>query len=78
MKMTTELKINITIDELLDKKGLTRYWLSKETGMTYQNISNLCSGKTTSIIFEKLVRICNALECEPGDIINVSNLYNKY
>ena len=61
--------IRITIDEKLEEMGKTRYWLAKQTGMTYPNICNLASGKTTGILFEKLDKICDAMDCAPGDII---------
>ena len=62
--------IKITIDNKLEELQKTRYWLAKQTGMTYPNICNLASGKTKGILFEKLDRICDALNCLPGDIIN--------
>lgn len=43
----------MTIEELLKKKGLSRYRLSKESGVPWATLSDICSGKT---IFER----CNA------------------
>ncbi len=60
--------MKITIDEQLNKLGKKRYWLSKEVGMTYQNIMRLCNGQTNSIKFELLEKICKTLNCTPNDI----------
>lgn len=59
----------IKIAELLETKGKTKYWLSKETGITYPNLDKLIKNETTSIKFEFLEKICKALECELTDII---------
>lgn len=58
----------INIDKILESKGKTRYWLSKETGITYQNIKKLADNKTNSIKFELIENICNVLECTPNDL----------
>lgn len=65
--------MKIVIDSILDEKGKTRYWLSKETGITYTNISNLCNNKTTSIKFDMITNICKTLNCTPNDIFDISN-----
>ncbi|WP_300344684.1 helix-turn-helix transcriptional regulator [Fusobacterium sp.] len=58
----------INIDKILENRGKTRYWLSKETGITYQNIKKLADNKTNSIKFELIENICNVLECTPNDL----------
>lgn len=61
--------MQVEIDKILKERNKTRYWLSKETGITYTNISNLANNKTSSIKFEVLESICEALECSPNDIL---------
>lgn len=61
--------MRIAVDELLEKKGKSRYWLSKQTGITYANISRLCNNETVSIKFAILEKICVVLECSPNDIL---------
>lgn len=61
--------MKIQIDTLLEQQNKTRYWLAKETGIYYANIKKLCDNNTTSIKFEMLNKICDVLDCEPGDII---------
>lgn len=61
--------ITLNIDNLLHEKGKSRYWLAKQCDMSQDNIKKICEGKTISIQFEKLEKICHALECTPNDII---------
>lgn len=60
--------MRINIDEILKQRNQSRYWLAKETGITYPNITNLCNGKTSSIKFEMIDKICRVLQCTPNDI----------
>ena len=71
--MTLKIKLN----EVLNSKNKTKYWLSKQTGMTAQNIGKLANGQTTSIKFENIDAICNALECEIGDIFEINKKIKK-
>lgn len=61
--------IKVCIDDLLTKHDKSVYWLAKETGITNNNLANLIKNKTSSISFEKLDKICEALNCDVGDII---------
>ena len=61
--------MKVEIDKILKEKNKTRYWLSKQTGITYTNISNLANNKTSAIKFEILESICEALDCTPCDIL---------
>lgn len=64
--------MKINIDEILKQRNQSRYWLAKETGITYPNITNLCNGKTSSIKFEMIDKICRVLQCTPNDIFVIS------
>lgn len=63
--------MKIKLNELLDKKDKTRYWLSKETGITHQNLTKLGRGDTKLISLDNLEKICIALECTPNDILEI-------
>lgn len=63
------MKINIQIDKLLSKKGKTKYWLSKEIGISHQNLTKLARNETTSIRFCLLEDLCKALDCSPNEIL---------
>lgn len=63
--------MKILIEDVLKQKQKTRYWLFKQTGISYNAVCNLCDNKTNSITFEGLEKICNALECTPNDIFEI-------
>ena len=61
--------MEIKIKKILEEKGKTIYWLSKEVGITHYNLSKLVKNETTSIKFEHIEKICKALNCTPNDIL---------
>ncbi len=62
--------IVIRLAELLDERGMTLTELSAEVGLTLANLSILKTGKAKAIRFSSLEAICEALDCEPGDLID--------
>ncbi len=71
------MTIKIQIDELLEKKGRTFYWLSKQTGVSHTTLWRLKKGKALGLNFSTLEKICEALECEPGDVLKSGNHSSK-
>ena len=67
--MSTEIKVNL--DLLLVKRGMSLTKLSEKVGITIANLSTLKRGKARAIRFSTLVAICEALECEPGDLLEL-------
>lgn len=61
--------LSLRVNEVLQEKGKTAYWLSKQTGISPNNIGKICNGETTNIRFDTMEKICIALECTPNDII---------
>lgn len=61
--------IYVNVEQILKKQKKSKYWFVKNMGGSYQSISNMMDNISTSIHFETLERICDILECEPGDII---------
>ncbi len=61
--------IILTLDEALEKYGLTRYELAKRTGIQYQVIDNYYKNKVKRYDSYVLERICDAIGCEVKDII---------
>ena len=59
----------LKIEPLLKEKGKTKYWLSKQTGISSNNIGYICNGKSTNITLNTVYKICKALDCTPNDII---------
>ena len=64
-----ENMIIITIDKQLEKLKISRYELSKRTGIQYQIIDNYYKNKVKRYDSYVLDRICNALDCKIEDII---------
>ena len=62
--------IRLTIDKCLEAKGITRYELSKRTGIRFQIIDNYYKNKVVRYDSDILNRICKALDCDITDIIN--------
>lgn len=70
--------LKIDIEPLLKEKGKTKYWLWKQTGLTYTNFDNLIKNRTSSIRYANLEKLCDILECTPNDIlVKVKNDNNK-
>jgi len=65
--------IEIRLDELLENHGRSFYWLSKETGISHTTLWRLKKGKALGINFETLEKVCEALKCQPGDVLSHSN-----
>lgn len=63
--------ITVRIDELLEEKGRSFYWLSKQTQISHTTLWRLKKGKALGINFATLEKICQALECEPGDVLRL-------
>ena len=61
--------IIINIDVMLAKRKMSVTELSERVGITLANISILKNGKAKAIKIETLNRICKALNCQPGDIL---------
>jgi len=65
--------IEIRVDLLLAEHGRTFYWLAKETGISHTTLWRLKKGKALGINFETLVKMCQALKCQPGDVLVLAN-----
>lgn len=65
--------IKLTIDKALENLNITRYELSKRTGIFYQIIDNYYKNKVVRYDSYILDKICTALNCDISDIIEYSN-----
>ena len=63
------MEIVVTLDVMLAKRKMRSKELAAAVGITEQNISLLKSGKVKGIRFETLAKICEALACQPADIL---------
>ena len=62
--------IEIHLDKYLKKRHMTLTQLSEAVDITIANLSILKSGKAKAIRFSTLEKICEVLECQPGDLIS--------
>jgi putative transcriptional regulator len=67
--MATIIKVNL--DLLLVQRKMTLTELSDKVGITLANLSILKRGKGRAIRFSTLVALCEALNCEPGDLLQL-------
>lgn len=64
-------RVEVTLDAVLAERGVTLTALSEATGITMANLSILKTGKARAIRFSTLSAICEALDCQPGDILKL-------
>ncbi|ATY33570.1 helix-turn-helix domain-containing protein [Sphingomonas psychrotolerans] len=67
------MPIGVTLDVLLQRRGMTLTELSERIDLTLANLSILKTGKAKAIRFSTLEAICRELNCQPGDLINYSS-----
>ncbi|WP_018700667.1 helix-turn-helix domain-containing protein [Amorphus coralli] len=63
------MAIVVNLDVMLVRRKMRSRELADRVGITEQNVSLLKSGKVKGVRFETLERICAALDCQPGDIL---------
>jgi len=61
--------IIVNLDVMLKKRGVKSKDLAAFVGITEQNMSLLKSGKVKGVRFSTLEKICEYLDCQPGDIL---------
>ena len=64
--------IIVNIDVMLARRKMSVTELSERVGITMANVSILKNGKAKAIRIETLDKICRALDCQPGDILEYS------
>jgi len=63
------MAIVVKLDELLYERRMTLTELADRIGITLANLSILKTGKARAIRFSTLEAICDALGCQPGDLL---------
>jgi putative transcriptional regulator len=66
-----EHRVEVHIDRLLTERGMTLTELANKVGITFANLSILKNRKARAIRFSTLTALCDALDCQPGDLFTV-------
>ena len=59
------------LDELMAARGITGAALAEQVGITPVNLSVLKNNRAKAVRFSTLAAICQALDCQPGDVFSV-------
>lgn len=62
------IKVNLGI--VMVQRGISSKDLAKKVGITPANLSILKTGKARGVRFETLAKLCQVLNCQPGDILS--------
>ena len=71
------MPIIVNLDVMMAKRKMSLNELSDKVELTLSNLSILKTGKAKAIRFTTLEAICNALDCQPGDILEYKENENK-
>jgi putative transcriptional regulator len=63
------MPITVSLDVMLARRKMRSRDLAERVGITEQNISLLKSGKVKGVRFETLEKLCEVLDCQPGDLL---------
>ncbi|MEB2777263.1 helix-turn-helix transcriptional regulator [Algoriphagus sp. D3-2-R+10] len=63
------MPIVVNLDVMMAKRKMSLNELSEKVELTLANLSILKTGKAKAVRFSTLEAICNALDCQPGDIL---------
>jgi predicted transcriptional regulator len=69
MVMEMEGEIIFNIDVMLAKRKMSVTELAERVGITIANVSVLKNGKAKALKISTLIKLCEALDCQPGDIL---------
>ena len=67
------MSIIINLDVMLARRKMSMTELSEKVGITMANLSVLKNGKAKAVRFSTLEKICEVMDCQPGDILEFSD-----
>ncbi|MEJ5998126.1 helix-turn-helix domain-containing protein [Corynebacterium sp. H130] len=65
------MEVYCHLDRILEEKGMTLAELAKLVDVTAVNLSVLKNNRAKAVRFSTLVALCEALDCQPGDLFSV-------
>ncbi|OEY04205.1 transcriptional regulator [Corynebacterium sp. BCW_4722] len=69
----SEPQVVCHLDRLMAQRGITGAALAQEVGITPVNLSVLKNNRAKAVRFSTLAAICQALDCQPGDVFSVEH-----
>lgn len=66
------MEVTCHLDRILEEKGMTLAELAKLVDVTAVNLSVLKNNRAKAVRFSTLAALCQALDCQPGDLFSVS------
>lgn len=63
------MSVEVLLAEVRDKRGVSQDQLARMIGQSRTNIQSIERGRSKSITFTTLGKICRALKCQPGDLL---------
>ena len=63
------MPIHVTLDRMMEKRGITLTDLSERIDITLANLSILKTNKARAIRFSTLEALCRELDCQPADLL---------
>ena len=67
------MPIVVNLDVMMAKRKMSSQELAERVGITTANLSILKTGKAKAVRFSTLEKICEELDCQPGDILEYSD-----
>jgi putative transcriptional regulator len=64
------MPVKVTLDEMLARRSMRANKLAAEIGVSETHLSLFRSGKVKGVRFETLAKLCAALDCKPGDLLD--------
>ena len=63
------MAIIVRLDRIMADRKISLNALSEKVGISVPNLSNLKTGKVRAVRFSTLDKLCEVLQCQPGDIL---------
>lgn len=60
--------IKMNVQNLLDEKNKSRYWLVKQMQTTYKTVNKICDNTLTGLQLETIEKLCQILDCSPNEL----------
>ncbi|MDR0914283.1 MAG: helix-turn-helix transcriptional regulator [Oscillospiraceae bacterium] len=65
--------IKLNIQNLLNERQKTRYWLMKQLDCNYQTILRLCGEESSAIYLDTIEKLCKVFDCTPNDLFVIED-----